>query len=348
MRIAYISFSLSNPRDQITLRGLRENGAMVTEISDKTQGIKKYISFAKKYWAIRKECDVIMIGYASSVLVIFIRLISRKPIIYNALATFYDSMIVSRLHGSFFSITAIWHYLIDFFAFRLASQSFLECQAQIDLVAKVFKLNPKHISVQFVGTDDAQFYFDPAVQKLSTFTVMFRGAFLPEAGVDTVIRAAKELEPQYINVRILGRGMLIKEMESLVKELQPKNLEMITELLPFDTLRTKMLECHISLGQLANHPRVHTTIPHKVFESMAMKLPYVTGANKGVLEVVEDGKTCFCVPPGDHKALAKKILELRDKQAELERVAQHAYDLYQKEYTPKILGRKVLAQIASR
>src|SRR3989338_6593662 len=159
--------------------------------------------------------------------------------------------------------------------------------------------------------------------------------FLPEAGTDVVLRAAKELEGTGINVRIIGRGLLKKEVENLMQELKPTNVELMTEMLPIEDLRKNMLECHISLGQLADHPRVHTTIPHKAFESMAMKLPYLTGANKGVLEILDEGQTCFLVPPGDHHALARKILELRDRPADLERVAENAYELYRQEFTPK-------------
>ena len=348
MKICYINFNLNNSRDQITLRGLRENGVVVKEIADKTPGLKKYINIAREFVACEKEYDLYMIGYAGSVLVIFIRLLSfrtRKRIVYNALATFYDSMIVSRGGGSLLSFSAPWYYLIDFLAFRFASQSFLECQTQKDLVVGVFKINPDKISVCFVGTDDEKFYFDPEIPKLNNFTVVFRGAFLPEAGADIVVQAAKELESENISVRILGRGLLLKQIQDLIQELKPSNVELITELLPIDILRNKMLECHLSLGQLADHPRVQTTVPHKVFESMAMKLPYLTGENKGVLEVVRDGQTCFAVPPGDYRSLAHKIVELRNRPEELNRVAENAYHLYQQEFTPKILAQKILEKL---
>lgn len=347
MRICYINFTLSNPRDQITLRGLKENGVQVTELTDNSAGWRKYFNIAKKYRQHKKDYDLVMIGYTGSALVVFMRLITTQKIVYNALATFYDSMIVSRFGGSFFSFSAAWHFLIDFFAFRFATISFLECQSQKDLVVKVFKVKPSKISVQYVGTDDREFYFDPAVKKLDDFTVVFRGAFLPEAGADVVIRAAKELEGKGVNFRILGRGLLQKQMEALIAELKPTNLDFETAKLPIDELRRKMLECHISLGQLADHPRVHTTIPHKVFESMSMKLPYLTGENKGVMEVVHDGVECFTVPPGDHKALAQKIFELKNQQEKINQVAQNAYVLYKNEFTPKILAEKVLKRIAT-
>ncbi|MCR4333494.1 MAG: glycosyltransferase [Patescibacteria group bacterium] len=345
MKICYVNFNFKCPRDHITLQGLRENGITVKEIVDDTPGWRKYLNIAREYRACRRECDLVMVGFAGSILVIFMRLLTRKKIVYNALSSFYDSMIVSRQGGKIFSFSAARHYLIDYLAFRLADRSFIECQTQKDLIVRIFGVNPRTLSVHFVGSDDRQFYFNSAIPKRDQFTVIFRGAFLPEAGVDVVVRAAKELENEDITVRIIGRGLLQKEIAALIQELKPTNVEFTTAMLPMDELRKKMLECHLSLGQLANHPRVHTTIPHKAFDSIAMKLPYLTGENRGVMEILEDGETCFTVPPGDSHALARKIIELRDRPQELERVAENAYQLYQREFTPKILARKMIEEI---
>ena len=342
MKICYINFTLNNPRDQITLRGLKENGVSVVEIADSTPGWRKYLNIAKKYRTHQSDCDLVMIGYAGSVLVIFMKLIARKRIVYNSLANFLDSMIISRRNGSYFSLSTVWYYMVEFLAFHTANLSFLECHSQKDMVVRLFKVNPKKISVHFVGTDDKQFYFDSTVIKLKEFHIVFRGMFLPEAGADVVVRAAKELENKGVVFRIIGRGLLQQNIEELIQQLKPNNIELITERLPIEILRNKMLECHVSLGQLAKHPRVHTTIPHKAFESMAMKLPYLTGENKGIMEVLEDGQTCFVIEPGDYHGLASKIIELQKNREELGRVAENAYQLYIQEYTPKILAKKII------
>jgi glycosyltransferase involved in cell wall biosynthesis len=334
MKVCYVSFKLDNPRDRITLKGLRVNGIEVREVS-----FNGYFRLLKNFRHVESESDLVMVGYASSMLVIFLRLFTRKRIIYNALATFYDSMVISR------GKSLIWYWIIDFLAFNSANKIFLECQAQKDLVVRVFRVNTKKISVHFVGTDDREFYFDPTIRKLNQFTVVFRGMFLPEAGANVVIRAAKELEQENIRVRILGRGLLQAEIEQLMRELKPTNVELVTERLPIEVLRTKMLECHLSLGQLADHPRVHTTIPHKAFESMAMKLPYLTGNNMGIMEVLKDGETCFTVPPGDHMALARKIIELKNLPQDLDRVTENAYELYQRKFTPKILASVIIEEL---
>ncbi|MBI2410244.1 glycosyltransferase [Candidatus Kaiserbacteria bacterium] len=345
MRICYVNFNLKNPRDQITLRGLRENGAEIVEIADNTPGWRKYLNIARLFRASGRDCDAVMVGYVGGILVPFMKLLTRKPVFYNALCTFFDGMILSRLAGRKFSFASAWYFLLDLLAFHAAARSFVETTAQKEKVRRLYKVNRRKLSMDYVGTDDREFFYDASVPKLNQFSVVFRGMFLPEAGADIAVRAAKELESAGILIRILGRGLLLPEIEKLIRELALKNLELITERLPIEDLRRKMLECHLSLGQLAAHPRLETTIPHKAFESMSMKLPYLTAANRGVLEILQDNETCFTVPPGDYRALAAKIVELRDRPADLSRVAENAHALFLREYTPKILAGKMLSAL---
>lgn len=344
MKICYINFTLENPRDRITIRGLRENGVDVVEVTDNIPGLGKYFRIARMFLMRKKECDVVMVGYAGAALVPLVRLLTRKKVFYNALSSFYDSMTISRAGGAH-TPQSMLLFVVDWLAFRLATRTFLECESQKNLVAKVYHIRPETFSVHVVGADDTEFHPDPSVQKSPHFTAVFRGMFLPEAGADIVIRAAKELEGSGINVRVIGRGLLLSEVKKLVAELAPTNLELITDRLPFDELRRKMLECHVSIGQVADHPRVHTTIPHKAFESMAMGLPYLTGANRGVGEILTEGETCFTIPPGDYRALANKLVELRDQPHNLSRVAKNAHQLYGSAFTPDILAHKMLANM---
>src|SRR3989344_6015544 len=68
-----------------------------------------------------------------------------------------------------------------------------------------------------------------------------KGKFLPEAGVPTILKAAKLLEGSGIQFHIIGHGFLEKETRALAKKLNSYNVELITEFLHIDALRKKML-----------------------------------------------------------------------------------------------------------
>ena len=106
-----------------------------------------------------------------------------------------------------------------------------------------------------------------------------------------------------------------------------------------------MQKCHVSLGQLSDHPRLSRTLPHKAYESLAMKLPYLTAENAGVLELVNPGESCFVCRPADAESLAGKILWMRDNHEATEKVAEQGYKLYVNELKSDILVKELMKNI---
>jgi glycosyltransferase involved in cell wall biosynthesis len=70
---------------------------------------------------------------------------------------------------------------------------------------------------------------------------------------------------------------------------------------------------------------IHASIQSEPFgrvitEAMAMKRPVVATKAGGPTEIIEDGRTGFLVPPGDHEAMADRIVALLEDRALAERV----------------------------
>src|SRR3989338_11691494 len=203
----------------------------------------------------------------------------------------------------------------------------VETDSQADYCAKFFLAPRKKFFRAWTGVDEEKFYFNPDIDKFSRFTVIFRGQFMTESGVEYAIKAAKILENEDINFIIHGGGFNADNIKKLVEDLKPKNLRMITDFLPAEELRTLMQKCHLTLGQLSDHPRLERTVPHKAFESLAMKLPYLTASNIGILELLTAGETCITCRPANAQSVVEKILWARNNPQELERIAQNGYQL---------------------
>jgi glycosyltransferase involved in cell wall biosynthesis len=343
MKFFYINLTKEiPPRDKIYLDGFRKNGVEIEEYIDNSEALKKFWRIFKKHHAIAGNYDLMLVGYTAHILVPFARLISRKKIIFNALGSLYEGIIVSRGQGSPFSLRGIYCWLVDFLAFHCASLSLVESNEQKKYIARKFFVNEKKLLRAWTGADDNAFFYDSAIKKLSTFTVLFRGGFLPESGIEYALEAAKILENEDINFRIIGWGMLERKVEEMIKKLELKNVEWIRKKLPLEELRVKMQECHLSLGQLSDHERLGRTIPHKAFESIAMKLPYLTARNKAVLELLTEKEMCFCGNPADAQDLAKKILEIKNNQSLADKIAENAYWFFNKSLTPKFLASEPL------
>ncbi len=343
IRICYFGFydpDLS--RNGNYIKGLKQNNAKVIECCDCSRGLIKYYKLFIKRWKIRNKYDVMIIGYAGHLIVPFAKLISRKPVIFNAFASLYEANITSRKKHSEHSLMTWRILLIDWLAFKLADLSLVESKREGKYLAKKFRINPRKFVGLYTGADDAIFYPDTSIKKEDKFTVLFRGRLLPEAGVKHILEAAKILEKEEVNFLIFGFGYLEKEIKDQIKKLKLKNLKLISRYIKPEKLREKILPTHISIGQIENHKRLKTTVPYKVFESLALKSPYITGNSLGIRELLEDRKNCLMINLADPKDLVKKIKELRDNPKLRKKIAENGYKLYKEKLTPKALGKELL------
>lgn len=328
MRFCYINTANIYPHDIHLIDGLRQNGHEVIEICDKSGGFKKYANIARAYRAEKTPFDAVIVGFTCPHFVPLARLLTARKIIFNGVSSQYEANVISRAEESSGIISSIKWWLIDFISFHLSTKVLLESSAQIDFVHRRFLVPKRKLVLSWTGVDEKEFFFDQSVAKRDRFTVLFRGRFLAESGIDTVIEAAKLLEEKGVDFLIIGHGYLYKKVGALMDSLKPRNIEMITERISIAELRTKMLSCHISLGQLADHPRLLRTLPCKLFESLALGLPYLTGRNKAALELLEENKTCIAVRPGDAGDLAEKILYLKENPEVMKKVAEGGYRLH--------------------
>ncbi|MBI2063884.1 MAG: glycosyltransferase [Candidatus Yanofskybacteria bacterium] len=347
MRFCYINITKEIPsRDAVYLRGLKENGHEILYCDDNSSTFfKKIVQIVKKHRRVKNNYDILWVGYSAHTLVPLARLISRKKIVFNALGSLYEGLIMSRRQAAPLSLKAAWIWFIDFLAFHSANVSLVETEAQKKWLMKKFFLHDDKLIAALTGVDDNLFFYEPGISKPAIFTVLFRGGFLPESGIEYALEAAEILKNKNVKLLILGSGIMEPLVKRLLTRFENKNIEWIKERLDYNVLRKKTQECHLALGQLSNHDRLTRTIPHKAFESMAMKIPYLTARNKAVLELLTENETCFCCNPADARDLANKILWIKNNYETAQKVAENAYQLYLRELTPKILAQKVIKNI---
>lgn len=339
MTICY--FGIYRPdfsRSKIYINGLKQNNVAILECYDHSPGLKKFFKLFVKHWQIRKEYDAMIVGHTGQITVFFAKLITRKPIIFDALCSLYEANIISRSSFSKYSLRGLLTWAIDWLACFSADLILVESNEQKKFFIEKFKINPTKCLVMYTGADDSVFYPDPKIKKNQRFTVLFRGRLMPEAGVSYVLDAAKIVEKDEINFVIIGFGIMQKEVEKKIKDLNLQNLIFISEELEIDDLRNKMLRCHISLGWFEDRERLKRTIPHKAFESLAMKLPYVTGDTLPLNEIFTNMKNCLLIRLADPIALANAISELKDNYDLRCEIAEAGYELYSRRFSPHALG----------
>lgn len=346
MKVLYLSFSnLDHSSNAVYIKGLRANGVEVADFFSKTGRFRKYFEAFRFYFANRKGADFIFVGYDSPKLVIFLKLVSRKPVVYNALCSVIERLVISRDLVPKYSSKAWYYWLEDFLAVHLAKFVMLESANQADFFHRIFFVSKRKLIRAWTGVDEDKFFFDPSIAKAPVFTVLFRGRLLPEAGGELVVKAAKKLENEGIKFLMLASGQNLPEVETLIAELQPKNLQLITEFLPVSEVRRLMQSSHLSLGQLSAHPRLDRTIPHKAYETLALKLPYLTARNAGIMELLVEGQTCLAFDPGDADDLVTKIKWTKSHLKEIQEIGESGYNIYLTMLKKNILAAKIIMSL---
>jgi len=346
MKICY--FGIYNPdfsRNKIFQKGLRGNGVEIIDCRDDSVGLMKFVRLFVKHRKIKDDYDVLIVGYPGQLVVPLAKSISRKKVVFDSLCPLYDGEIASRQAVGLLSFKRLKVFLIDFFAYSFADLILLETTAQIEFVAKKYWVKKTKCLRVFTGVDDTEFFREGAKSPSDKFTVFFRGQFLPEAGVDTILRAAKILEKQDINFIIMGGNFLKQEITALAESLQLKNTKIIDGFLSFEQIRQLMSQAQVCLGQFGKNERLERTIPHKAFETLASGLPYITGSAGGVSELLTDGKNCLMSKLSDPADLADKIMILKNNPALAKKIADNGYNLYQQKLNPKYLAAEIIKAI---
>lgn len=346
MRILYLSRTrLNYSLNSVYIHGLRQNGVEVLRFKMPSGSLGSYLAALDFVRRNRADSDFMIVGYDSSILAVFLRLFYRKKIVYCAVLPIHERLIVSRNLAKRFSLKSIYYWLVDFLAFHSVNLIMMESNHQINHVGKFYFVPKNKFILSWIGVDENNFFFKPNIQKFPKFTVLFRGALMHEAGAEYVVKAAKILEKEDVNFLMLSGGLLLEQIKKLIEETGLNNLELRSNLLSYEELREIMQKCHLSLGQLSDHERLKRTVPHKVYESLALKLPYLTATNAGILELLKGGETCITCVSADANSLAEKILWARNNPQELERISQNGYQLYQDKLRTDILAKNLLEKI---
>lgn len=251
--------------------------------------------------------DEIVVTSPSHLLAIYVRLFLKRAVILDAGWSLFEGEVISRKSFGFLGIRAARIYFIDFFANHLARMIFVETDLQKKYYKKLFFLPEWKVRVLYTGLDEESFgslakpsNYAPPDQ--SYFSVLFRGKYNLEAGLDVLSEAAEILKNEKIFFSIFAPG--IPSSISF-----PENVKVYNGQLTKAEIAYLLRNADLSLGQLSSNSRLARTIPHKAFESAFCRTPYLTARSSGVMEIFSENEI-LTFNPGNASDLAKQILRI--------------------------------------
>src|ERR1041385_8231900 len=185
--------------------------------------------------------------------------------------------------------------------------------------------DPKKIEIQRTGIPLEEFSFrERAVPKDGEWRFVQAGRLIEKKGLPVTIRAFEVFVRQYPNatLTIAGEGPLLREVETLARELKIAQRVSFTGFLSQEQLREIYYRSHIFL-----HPSQigadgnQEGIPNSMLEAMASGLPVFATQHGGIPEAIENGVSGILVAERDHEAMARALLGAADDPGFLSRIA---------------------------
>jgi len=295
-----------------------------------------------------KGHDWVFVGFYGQPLLPIVKLLTRKPIVFDAFVSTYDTLCFDRKWFKPNSVGGRLAYWLDRYTCLLADKVLLDTRTHADYFAGTFDLPREKISVLYLGYDDNTFYPRDVhpTEDPQEFIVFYYGSFLPLQGIEYIIRAAKLLEHEpAIQFQIVGRGSTYREIRRLARELATTNVEFMGWI-PYRKLPVAIAHASICLGgHFSAIGKAQRVIAGKTYQFLAMAKPTIVGDNPANRELFTHKKNVYMCRMADEEALVAAIMALKGDQRLREQIATEGFRLVTSTLNTEKLSQSLLSII---
>ena len=328
LRICYIAGrEATYSRTRTVLTGLRQAGFEVVVCLPQGKSFKYYPGLLWKFFRQGRSCQLIIVGFYGQLLLPWVRVLTRKPILYDIYISTLDTMVYDRRKTKPDTFFAWMYRFVDRLSMTLSDKIILETKDHIEDYSRRFRIPLKNFEKIYLTVDEGVISPRPVKSKDDRFVVHFHGEYAPFHGVRYIIEAASLLRDKNIQFEIVGTGITYQRDQRRAKELDLKNIRFI-DWIPYENLADAMTEADCCLGIFGDNPRTLRVLTNKVIETLAVAKPLISAKNKPVQELLKDGESAILINRADPQAIAEAILLLKNKPKLRQRLGQKGYEIY--------------------
>jgi glycosyltransferase involved in cell wall biosynthesis len=332
-------------RNQVLLRAFRRIGEVDTVVES---GIVKSLVFRSARIAFRafpkyisKRYDLTFVGFYGHLLMIPVGLFGKRPIVFDAFVSTYDTLTSDRRSFTPKSIIGRMAAILDKSTCHFASKVLVDTPAQELYFSSILSVPANKLYSLPVSCNEEIFY--PRTNPLNhkNTLVLSYSSYLPIHGIETIIQAAMLLKNEPIQFKLIGEGPLYKSLHEYADELGLKNVT-FTPPISLQRLADEISIADICLGgHFGTSDKASRVVPGKIYQMLAMAKPVIAADSPANKVILEHGISAYLCPPGNPQALAKAILDLyRDPQLCI-RLGIGAREIYEKYCSEAVVTEKL-------
>ncbi len=275
--------------------------------------------------------DFFFVSYMGHFLVIFLRLFSKKPIVFDFYLSIYDMMCNDRKVYKPNSIPGKLTYWIEKRSLQLADYVIVDTHKLIETLSQTYNI-PKEKFVRVPLTINEENVKPQKVERYKPqFTVLYVGSYIPLHGTEVIIEAAHILQESGDDTFfvMIGQGPDLNKCQALAERYGLKNIE-FKGFMPLEELNYYYNACDINLGLFTNGERANSVVLNKTNDSFRVGKPHLTLATDAMKEAFADSDDIFFVKDTRPDTLANRILEIKNNTDLIKEVGQRALQSYDK------------------
>ncbi len=316
MAVCYFgNYKKNYSRNRIIIRGLIENGISLVECNTRERGLKKFLSLYRQHREVGVY-DVMIVGFSGYSVMWFAKMITKKPIVFDAFSSLYLSDVIDRKKHAPKSMRARYLRFLETLSYKKADKVLYDTNAQIDYVVNEYGVPREKFERVLVGSDieSVPLTISQGSLKSGRYTVHWHGNVVPFAGAETIVDSAiilkdnKDILFQMVAPK-MGAGNILR---NLAEKHNLNNIEW-HDTLPYNKLVDKMRKADICLGVFGDNEKTQRVIPNKIYEALASGKHVIT-ADHAVINELPLVNGIIRIPPRNPKALAESILQMAKRE----------------------------------
>lgn len=328
----FISFSESDYSRSGVIFERNSSTDVFLKISAKPQVVIRQVRNLKRKYSVTDVVIVVM--SPSHILVPYIKILTRFRVVLDAGWPLSDANDQSRFRVNRYLIL-LMNYLYDFLSFQLCDHLILESNAQLERVARNFRIRKDKLTVRLTGVNESAFRtvapsrpVELSYESSQKEIILFRGKANPESGIGLIAELQDLLPTNFLLVVVTNVSLLVKNSLSTV---------LISRHVTNEELRWLYEHARISLGQLSRDSRLKHTIPHKAFESAYFGVPYLSPRTVVLDELFGDSNNYVCIDTLDKVSIIQAIKQTVENEAIFKSIKQKSHDEYLLKASQRVL-----------
>jgi glycosyltransferase involved in cell wall biosynthesis len=332
-------------RNDVLLRAF-QRFAKVTQVTDpdgKKSNLRRSVQIALRAVPelLKNQYDLVFVGFYGQMLMLPVGLLTRKPILFDAFVSTYDTLIEDRKIASSKSILARLAYRIDNISSRRASHILVDTDLHTAYFSNTFHLPIQKFSSLPVGCNESIFYPRPPNDSRPVARVLYYCTYLPLHGVDVVIRAAGLLKSLPVSFRLIGDGMEYPKARMLAEELELKNVEFVPPM-PLEQIADEIALADIVLGgHFHTGDKAGRVVPGKVYQILASAKPVIASSSPANSSLLTHKENAYLCPAGSPEALADALVDLIENSSLQKRIAAGGRKVYEERCSELAITQKL-------